>query len=105
MRFVRLRRRDFLRRYFFFEMPSNVILHKVGARVWIARIMIPWGMISMLTMFITTPTMFYVMRFLLGVAEAGFFPASFCISRTGIRRSARGRMTTLVHDGDRARRG
>ena len=60
--------------YFIFEIPSNVILHKVGARVWIARIMITWGIISALTMFITTPTMFYVMRFMLGVAEAGFFP-------------------------------
>ena len=60
--------------YFIFEIPSNVILHKVGARVWIARIMITWGIISALTMFITTPTMFYVMRFILGVAEAGFFP-------------------------------
>src|ERR1700753_3053236 len=52
--------------YFIFEIPSNVILHKVGARVWIARIMITWGIISALTMFITTPTMFYVMRFILG---------------------------------------
>ena len=60
--------------YFLFEVPSNVILHKVGARIWIARIMITWGIISGLTMFVTTPTMFYVMRFLLGVAEAGFFP-------------------------------
>ncbi|RBL65788.1 MFS transporter, partial [Pseudomonas sp. MWU13-2625] len=60
--------------YFLVEVPSNIILHKVGARVWIARIMATWGVISILTMFVTTPTMFYVMRFLLGVAEAGFFP-------------------------------
>jgi len=60
--------------YFLFEVPSNVIMHRVGARVWIARIMVSWGIVSMLTMFITTPTMFYVMRFLLGLAEAGFFP-------------------------------
>jgi D-galactonate transporter len=60
--------------YFLFEVPSNVILHRVGARVWIARIMITWAVISGAFMFVTTPTMFYVMRFLLGAAEAGFFP-------------------------------
>ena len=60
--------------YFLFEVPSNVMLHKIGARVWIARIMITWGIISGAFMFVTTPTMFYIMRFLLGVAEAGFFP-------------------------------
>jgi D-galactonate transporter len=60
--------------YFIFEVPSNVILHRIGARIWIARIMISWGIISSLTMFVTTPWMFYVMRFLLGIAEAGFFP-------------------------------
>jgi D-galactonate transporter len=60
--------------YFLFEVPSNLILHRVGARVWIARIMITWGLISALTLFVTTPMQFYVMRFLLGVAEAGFFP-------------------------------
>ena len=60
--------------YFLFEVPSNVMLHKIGARVWIARIMITWAIISGAFMFVTTPTMFYIMRFLLGVAEAGFFP-------------------------------
>ena len=60
--------------YFFFEVPSNLILHRVGARVWIARIMIVWGLVSMAFMFIHSTTMFYVMRFLLGAAEAGFFP-------------------------------
>src|SRR5881392_391840 len=60
--------------YFLFEVPSNVILHKVGARIWIARIMITWGLISAAMMFVSTPTMFYVLRFLLGIAEAGFFP-------------------------------
>jgi D-galactonate transporter len=60
--------------YFLFEVPSNVMLHKVGARMWIARIMITWAIVSGAFMFVTTPTMFYVMRFLLGVAEAGFFP-------------------------------
>lgn len=60
--------------YFVFEVPSNLILHRVGARVWIARIMITWGIISAATLFVRTPIEFYVMRFLLGLAEAGFFP-------------------------------
>lgn len=60
--------------YFIFEVPSNIILHRVGARVWIARIMITWGVLSGCMMFVSSPTMFYVIRFLLGVAEAGFFP-------------------------------
>jgi D-galactonate transporter len=81
--------------YFIFEIPSNVILHKVGARVWIARIMITWGIISALTMFITTPTMFYVMRFILGVAEAGFFPGIILYLTYWFPAERRGRMTTL----------
>jgi D-galactonate transporter len=60
--------------YFFFEVPSNVIMHRVGARIWIARIMITWAILSAATMFVTTPAMFYAIRFLLGLAEAGFFP-------------------------------
>jgi MFS transporter, ACS family, tartrate transporter len=60
--------------YFLFEVPSNLILHKIGARIWIARIMIVWGIVSSSMMFIKSPNGFYLMRFLLGVAEAGFFP-------------------------------
>ena len=60
--------------YFLFEVPSNLILQRIGARVWIARIMIVWGIVSMSMMFIKGVAMFYVMRFLLGAAEAGFFP-------------------------------
>ena len=60
--------------YFFFEVPSNLFLHRVGARIWIARIMITWGLISASFMFIRTPASFYTLRFILGVAEAGFFP-------------------------------
>ncbi|MDP9172546.1 MAG: MFS transporter [Planctomycetota bacterium] len=60
--------------YFFFEVPSNLILHRVGARRWIARIMITWGLCSA-AMFLTRgPRSFYALRFLLGLAEAGFFP-------------------------------
>jgi D-galactonate transporter len=60
--------------YFFFEVPSNILMHRVGARVWISRIMITWAIVSAASLYVTTPTVFYVMRFLLGVAEAGFFP-------------------------------
>jgi ACS family tartrate transporter-like MFS transporter len=60
--------------YFFFEVPSNYMLKRLGARVWIARIMLTWGVISMCMAFVQGPMSFYVMRFLLGVAEAGFFP-------------------------------
>lgn len=60
--------------YFLFEVPSNLILTKVGARVWIARIMLTWGLISGAMAFVEGPTSFYILRFLLGVAEAGFFP-------------------------------
>jgi D-galactonate transporter len=60
--------------YFFFEVPSNIIMHKVGARVWIGRIMITWAILSGAMMYVSSPTMFYVLRFFLGVAEAGFFP-------------------------------
>lgn len=62
--------------YFLLEVPSNVILHKVGARRWISRIMITWGLISCATIFIRTPMQFYIMRFLLGLAEAGFIPGA-----------------------------
>ncbi|HEY7638982.1 MAG TPA: MFS transporter [Steroidobacteraceae bacterium] len=60
--------------YCLFEVPSNFILHRVGARRWIARIMISWGIIAAAMMFVKTPLQFYMLRFLLGVAEAGFFP-------------------------------
>ena len=60
--------------YFIFEVPSNLILQRVGARVWIARIMIVWGIVCIAMMFMKSTTIFYVMRFLLGAAEAGFFP-------------------------------
>ncbi|HYF89532.1 MFS transporter [Azospirillum sp.] len=60
--------------YFLFEVPSNVMLARYGARVWIARILISWGIVSVLTAFVQTAEQLYVLRFLLGVAEAGFFP-------------------------------
>ncbi|SDI76142.1 MFS transporter [Propionivibrio dicarboxylicus] len=60
--------------YFLFEVPSNLVLHKVGARLWIARVMVTWGIISGAMAFVQGPTSFYVLRFLLGASEAGFFP-------------------------------
>jgi ACS family tartrate transporter-like MFS transporter len=60
--------------YCLFEVPSNLILHRVGARRWIARIMVSWGAISVAMMFVRTTPTFYMLRFLLGAAEAGFFP-------------------------------
>ena len=60
--------------YSLFEVPSNLILARTGARVWIARIMVTWGLIATAMMFVRGPVSFYVLRFLLGIAEAGFFP-------------------------------
>jgi len=60
--------------YALFEIPSNIMLHKVGARWWLARIMVSWGIVSAGFMFVTGPTSFYALRVLLGIAEAGFFP-------------------------------
>lgn len=63
--------------YFIFEVPSNMILEKVGARLWIARIMLSWGLVSAATAFVWNDVSFYVMRFLLGAAEAGFIPGAY----------------------------
>jgi ACS family tartrate transporter-like MFS transporter len=60
--------------YFLFELPSNLVLERVGARIWIARIMVVWGLVTIAMMFVANVTMFYLLRFLLGAAEAGFFP-------------------------------
>ncbi|AHB05226.2 MFS transporter [Pandoraea pnomenusa 3kgm] len=81
--------------YFFFEVPSNIIMHKVGARRWIARIMISWAVLSAATLFVKTPTQFYVVRFLLGVAEAGFFPGIVLYLTYWFPAQRRGRMNAL----------
>lgn len=60
--------------YFLFEAPSNLIMERVGARLWMARIMISWGLVSSMMMFVKGPMSFYALRFLLGMAEAGFAP-------------------------------
>jgi MFS family permease len=66
--------------YAVFEIPSNLIMHRIGARIWMCRIMVTWGLISAALMFAHTETLFYVLRFLLGVAEAGFFPGVILIT-------------------------
>src|SRR5687768_8253263 len=81
--------------YFFFEVPSNVILHRVGARMWIARIMITWGIISACFMFVKTVPMFYFLRFLLGVAEAGFYPGIILYLTYRYPSERRARVTAL----------
>jgi len=60
--------------YFVFEIPSNLLLHKLGARIWIARILVSWGIVAILTGFVRSATHLYLLRFLLGIAEAGFVP-------------------------------
>ena len=87
--------------YTLLEVPSNVILARVGARLWIARIMITWGIVSAAMMFVRSATAFYVLRFLLGAAEAGFFPGIiYCLTRWFPRRerarAIAGFMTAVV---------
>lgn len=81
--------------YFAFEIPSNLILHRVGARLWIARIMITWGLISAATMFVKSAEAFYLMRFLLGLAEAGFFPGIILYLTYWYPAGRRGRITSF----------
>jgi len=71
--------------YFIFEVPSNLALEKFGASKWIARIMVTWGIISALMVLVSGVTNFYVLRFLLGVAEAGFLPGIMLYLTYGIR--------------------
>jgi ACS family tartrate transporter-like MFS transporter len=77
--------------YFFFQLPSNFVLEKVGVRRWISLLMITWGVISCLMIFIRGPVSFYGMRFLLGAAEAGFFPGIVLHMKRWFPASARAR--------------
>jgi ACS family tartrate transporter-like MFS transporter len=77
--------------YFIFEIPSNLIMQRVGARIWMARILVTWGMLSSATMFVNGVFSFYVLRFLLGVAEAGFFPGMILYLTYWFPVEARGR--------------
>ncbi|CRM16620.1 putative integral membrane protein [Pseudomonas sp. FH4] len=81
--------------YILFEVPSNLILERVGARIWIARIMITWGLLSACTLLVTSTTQFYVLRFLLGVAEAGFLPGVLYYLTTWFPTHRRGRVIAL----------
>jgi D-galactonate transporter len=81
--------------YFLFEVPSNLMLAKVGARRTLLRIMSCWGVVAAAMMFVTTPTMFYVLRFLLGVFEAGFFPGVLLYLTYWYPNARRGRIIAL----------
>ncbi|HMO28580.1 MFS transporter [Enterovirga sp.] len=81
--------------YMLFEVPSNMMLHKLGARIWIARIMFTWGLISCAMAFVQGPASFYVMRFLLGLAEAGFAPGILLYLTYWFPAKERGRATAL----------
>jgi MFS family permease len=86
--------------YFFFEVPSNLLLHRVGARRWIARIMVTWAILSAATAWVTTPAMFYVLRFFLGVAEAGFFPGLVLYLTYWYPSHRRGKMVAFLMAGN-----
>lgn len=81
--------------YCLFEIPSNLVLERVGARLWMARIMVVWGLVSMATMFIYDTTSFYTARVLLGIAEAGFFPGIVLYLTYWIPASERARNNAL----------
>src|ERR1051325_1074606 len=85
--------------YAVLEVPSNLILHKVGARVWMARIMISWGLVSAANAFVQSPAAFYGVRFLLGMAEAGFFPGVIYYLTYWYPTSARARSVGLFYYG------
>ena len=81
--------------YFFFEIPSNLMLEKVGARLWMCRIMVSWGLISMATAFVQGPTSFYILRFLLGLAEAGLYPGMILYMTYWFPQATRARFIAL----------
>jgi len=81
--------------YFLFEVPSNMVLHRFGARVWIARIMITWGIASACTMFVRDETCFYIVRFIIGALEAGFVPGVLFFFTQWFPAARRGRINTF----------
>lgn len=85
--------------YALFEVPSNLIMHRVGARAWMCRIMVTWGIVSASLMYATTETAFYGLRFLLGVAEAGFFPGVIYYLTKWFPAGARTRVMGLFYFG------
>jgi MFS family permease len=81
--------------YAVFELPSNMLMERYGPKIWLTRIMVSWGVVSAAMMFVQGPTSFYVLRFLLGAAEAGFFPAIIYYFSRWLPSSHRGRATAL----------
>lgn len=81
--------------YFLFEVPSNLAMQKFGAKVWIARIMVTWGVITAATAFVESSTSLYIMRFLLGAAEAGFFPGVILYLTYWLPANYRARMVAI----------
>ena len=81
--------------YFFFEVPSNILMERFGARIWITRIMVTWGIVVVLTGFVQSATHLYIARFMLGVAEAGFFPGIILYLTYWFRAKERGRAYSL----------
>jgi MFS family permease len=85
--------------YCFFEVPSNLLMHRIGARIWIARILITWGIVAMLTGFVHSAGQLYVVRFLLGVAEAGYFPGMLLYLTYWFRQRDRAQAIALLVTG------
>ncbi len=81
--------------YFLFEVPSNLMLEKVGARLWMCRIMVTWGLLSMATAFVTGPVSFFAVRFLLGAAEAGLYPGMILYMTYWFPQATRARFIAL----------
>ncbi len=85
--------------YALLEVPSNLILHRIGARLWMSRIMVTWGLISAATALVHSPLTYYLVRFALGIAEAGFFPGVIYYLTTWYPRSSRARSIGLFYYG------
>ena len=83
--------------YILFEVPSNLILRRTGARVWISRILVSWGLVSSCMMFVTGPMGFGLLRILLGVAEAGFFPGIILYLSYWFPTRERARAAAAIH--------
>src|SRR5213082_1879054 len=81
--------------YFFFQLPSNLVLERIGVRKWISALMVTWGVVSCATIFVRGPISFYVLRFLLGAAEAGFFPGMILYLKNWFPARARARAVAL----------
>src|SRR5476649_1756159 len=85
--------------YALLEVPSNLILHRVGARLWLSRIMVTWGLVSAATAFVSSAPIYYAARFALGIAEAGFFPGVIFYLTYWYPSSARARSIGLFYYG------